>query len=266
MHPEPSEDSLERRIKELEEELATANHCWKECSDRLDWLEDRIAQENAGKSFVIELCDDYRDKFFEIKEDTPYFSANGRSRAAEQVIDDHKETLQKLADNPYPYKHLKEECVAYQEGGMGCPDCYDFICDVCGKKHNSMERHTLKTEQLSGVVMCEDCSGGNTTDRVEEDILDDEDESWKVEEHPWNREHQVATSNDERLSQDKEAETERKDMHPALKLAESSCRLAARVSFALTMYTLQKIEETFRVEKDEKKYYDSINDDDESVV
>jgi hypothetical protein len=55
-------------------------------------------------------------------------------------------------------------------------------------------------------------------------------------------------------------------MHPALKLAESSCRLAARVSFAMTMYTLQKIEETFRVERDEKKYYDDINDDDESVV
>ena len=53
---------------------------------------------------------------------------------------------------------------------------------------------------------------------------------------------------------------------PAIKLAGASCRLAARVSFAMTMYTLQKIEETFRAEKDEKKYYDDINDDDESVV
>ena len=71
INPEPSEDSLELRIKELEEELATANHCWKECRDRLDWLEDRIAPENAGKSFVIELCDDYRDRFFEEKDDHP---------------------------------------------------------------------------------------------------------------------------------------------------------------------------------------------------
>ena len=63
------------------------------------------------------------------------------------------------------------DCGAFDEEDDGV-----FICDVCGKKHNSMERHTLKTEQLSGVVMCEDCSGGNTTDRVEEDILDDEDE------------------------------------------------------------------------------------------
>ena len=87
-----------------------------------------------------------------------------------------------------------------------------------------------------------------------------------MEEHSWNREHQGATSNDERLSQDKEAEAEREDMHSALKLAESSCRLAARVSFAMTMYTLQKIEDAFKVERGEKKYYDNINDDDESVV
>ena len=68
-HPTTSEDSLELRIKELEEELATATHCWGVVSERLDWLEDRMAPENAGKSFVIELCDDYRDRFFEIKED-----------------------------------------------------------------------------------------------------------------------------------------------------------------------------------------------------
>lgn len=55
-------------------------------------------------------------------------------------------------------------------------------------------------------------------------------------------------------------------MIPALKLAGASCRLLARASFAMTMYALQKIEETFRVERDEKKYYDNINDDDESVV
>jgi len=53
---------------------------------------------------------------------------------------------------------------------------------------------------------------------------------------------------------------------PALKLAGASCRLLARASFAMTMYTLQKVEDTFRVERGEKKYYDDINDDDESVV
>jgi hypothetical protein len=53
---------------------------------------------------------------------------------------------------------------------------------------------------------------------------------------------------------------------PAIKLAGASCRLLARASFAMTMYTLQKVEDAFRVERDEKKYYDDINDDDESVV
>ena len=69
-------------ISEMREELATANHCWKECGERLDWLEDRMAPENAGKSFVIELCDDYRDRFFEIKEECIQSPSNGRSRPA----------------------------------------------------------------------------------------------------------------------------------------------------------------------------------------
>jgi hypothetical protein len=52
----------------------------------------------------------------------------------------------------------------------------------------------------------------------------------------------------------------------ALKLAGASCRLFARASFAMTMYALQKVEETFKTDLNEKKYYDNINDDDESVV
>jgi len=89
-------------------------------------------------------------------------------KAAEQVIDDHKETLQKLADNPYPYKHLKEDCVAYQEGGMGCPDCYcdssckDDACHICGG--NTPERVEEQIERLEKVITWR-----------EEDILDDED-------------------------------------------------------------------------------------------
>ena len=66
------------------------------------------------------------------------------------------------------YSHNRSSCVVYQEGGIGCPDCYDFICDGCGAKSESKEYKTIKTEQLSGVVMCEECSGGNTTERVEE--------------------------------------------------------------------------------------------------
>ena len=44
----------------------------------------------------------------------------------------------------------------------------DFICDGCGKKCESKEKKTITTEQLAGVVMCEECSAGNTTERVEE--------------------------------------------------------------------------------------------------
>ena len=83
-----------------------------------------------------------------------------------------KEVFPATGNTPKPentgYSHLRSSCVAWQEGLVGCPDCYDFICDVCGKKCDSMERQTLTTENLTGVVMCEECSGGNTTERVEE--------------------------------------------------------------------------------------------------
>ena len=42
------------------------------------------------------------------------------------------------------------------------------ICDACGKKCDGTEKKTITTKQLSGVVMCEECNGGNTTERVEE--------------------------------------------------------------------------------------------------
>jgi len=57
-------------------------------------------------------------------------------------------------------------------------------------------------------------------------------------------------------------------MHPALKLAESSCRLAARAALALTRHALLAIEETFKVEDGSKSsYYDAIHvgDDDAAV-
>ena len=57
-------------------------------------------------------------------------------------------------------------------------------------------------------------------------------------------------------------------MHPALKLAESSCRLAARAALALTRHALLAIEETFKVDSDESKssYYDAIHDGDDDAA
>jgi hypothetical protein len=51
----------------------------------------------------------------------------------------------------------------------------------------------------------------------------------------------------------------------ALKLAGASCRLFARVSFALTRFTLLKIEETFKTDSGESRsgYHDAIHDDDD---
>lgn len=54
-------------------------------------------------------------------------------------------------------------------------------------------------------------------------------------------------------------------MYSALKLAGASCRLFARASFALTRFTLLKIEETFKTDSGESRsgYHDAIHDDDD---
>ena len=57
------------------------------------------------------------------------------------------------------YRHLKEECVAYQEGGMGCQDCYcdssckDDACHICGG--NAPGRIDDQIEWLEEAVVSE---------------------------------------------------------------------------------------------------------------
>ncbi len=41
----------------------------------------------------------------------------------------------------------------------------EFLVSIDGEIE---EKKTITTENLAGVVMCEECSGGNTTERVEE--------------------------------------------------------------------------------------------------
>jgi len=78
-----------------------------------------------------------------------------------------EEVLPEAGNTNYPHSRLF--CVAYQEGGVGCPDCYDFICDGCGKgREGEPAEATIAADYRTGVVMCEECSGGNTTERVEE--------------------------------------------------------------------------------------------------
>jgi|TARA_R110002167_G_scaffold76071_1_gene212051 hypothetical protein len=57
-------------------------------------------------------------------------------------------------------------------------------------------------------------------------------------------------------------------MHPALKLAGASCRLAARASIALTRFALLRVEETFKTDLNENRssYYDAIHEDDDDLT
>ncbi|MBC8226030.1 MAG: hypothetical protein H8E74_02670 [Gammaproteobacteria bacterium] len=134
-------------LKEYELKQAIVEYLAREHEDLAQHLYDNecdMAWGQDGKEFLVSIDGEVEDK--EVLPENAVFPVAGNT----------------------DYSHIRSHCVAWQEGGVGCPDCYDFICDVCGKKHNSMERQTLKTEQLSGVVMCEECSGGNTTERVEE--------------------------------------------------------------------------------------------------
>lgn len=67
------------------------------------------------------------------------------------------------------HRHVKENCVAYQEGGIGCPDCYcdstckDDSCPICGG--NTPERideqitwmeNTMRTTSLKTIYLTEE--------------------------------------------------------------------------------------------------------------
>jgi len=65
-------DQMYENVKRLMADLKEVRHCWKECSDRMDWLEERMEPSNAGEQYVVELYDDYRGKFDMIHEEIAY--------------------------------------------------------------------------------------------------------------------------------------------------------------------------------------------------
>ena len=86
--------------------------------------------------------ENYPDLCLKLKELDGWYKAEHPSfyQSVNKVIDDHKETLQKLADNPSPYKHKTKDCVYFQEtGGMSCPDCDE---EPFNEKSTSNEEHT----------------------------------------------------------------------------------------------------------------------------
>ena len=54
-------------------------------------------------------------------------------KAVEQVVKEHWGALNRLEDNDY-YRHKKEDCVVWQEGGIGCPDCIDDGSDPLNER------------------------------------------------------------------------------------------------------------------------------------
>ena len=144
IHSEPSEDSLLRDLKK--ENIRLKSLC-RRASEEIRDLDDMIIK-SIESNKVIEYPEE--DKAYS----AGFSSINLLNRldgiTSGGYIENYEDLnleLKMTTDNKY--RHIKEDCVAYQEGGMGCPDCY---CDSSCKDDS-----------------CHIC-GGNTPERVEEQI------------------------------------------------------------------------------------------------
>ena len=98
---------------------------------------------------------------------TIYLTADELKQAVVEYLEkEHEGLAQHLYDNDCSMEWKDGEYFVVSIDGE--IEENDFICDGCGKKCESKEKKIIITKQLSGVVMCEECSGGNTTERVEE--------------------------------------------------------------------------------------------------
>ena len=122
-------DSVER-LKEQKE-------CWQECGI--------VKVEVVEKEWVEE-----QDLDGCVEEENPSFFTDPELMGydpddpEQQNLDSITSGGEYMYDHPDFYKaagshrHPKQHCVAYQEGGMGCPDCYcdssctDDSCPICG--------------------------------------------------------------------------------------------------------------------------------------
>jgi len=71
----------EGETRALKGELEEVNHLWAICSDRLDWLEEKMEVYEKHSGTVLRMHSDYYREFFDIKEDYAYKSS-GKSRPA----------------------------------------------------------------------------------------------------------------------------------------------------------------------------------------
>jgi hypothetical protein len=156
------------RLFDSVERLKEQKECWAECGI--------VEVEVVEKAWVEE-----QDLDGCVEEENPSFFTD----PALMGYDPDDPEQQKM-DEELAALHLRGSCVAYQEGGIGCPSCYDFICDACGERREGKPEEVVNTETLAGVVMCESCNtpscgpscandacstcGGNTPARIDEQI------------------------------------------------------------------------------------------------
>jgi len=131
--------------RELKKEIIRLKSLCRRSADEIRDLDDMIIK-SIEDNKVIEYPEEDKAYFAGFSSINLLNRLEGRTNGGYiENYDDLNLEMKMTTDNKY--RHIKEDCVAYQEGGMGCPDCY---CDSSCKDDS-----------------CHIC-GGNTTERVEE--------------------------------------------------------------------------------------------------
>ena len=188
-------------IENIKEKLKTAQRCWGNVSERLDWLEERM--EECRVTFDIDMIlSEYEEKFFALKHDNVHKEV-GKGRAVKTVRSESplthvgKVKLKVKSVEPMTYSSVGDELCNIAEDGVcesleckehntnwyscahcdaGYADqecvCDKWICDGCLKAFGNDEANTVvTTKTVSGIVMCESCM------RPDEDVLDNSEEA-----------------------------------------------------------------------------------------
>ena len=138
-------DKLREQNRDLKKEIIKLKSLNRRAAEEIRMLDDMIIK-SIEDNKVIEYPEEDKAYFAGFSSINLLNRLEGRTNGGYvENYDDLNLEMKMTTDNKY--RHIKEDCVAYQEGGMGCPDCY---CDSSCKDDS-----------------CHIC-GGNTTERVEE--------------------------------------------------------------------------------------------------
>ena len=157
----PSTTSEDSSLRELKKEIIKLKSLCRRAAEEIRDLDGMIIK-SIEDNKVIEYPEEDKTYFAGFSSINLLNRLDGRTNGGYvENYEDLNLELKMTTDNKY--RHIKEDCVAYQEGGMGCPDCY---CDSSCKDDS-----------------CHIC-GGNTPGRIDDQIEWLENKTMVREKHP----------------------------------------------------------------------------------